>query len=42
MSEVGSSGWCWLAVMSVAVVGGAIADARVLRRVGVQLQMLGW
>ena len=22
MSEVGSSGWCWLAVMGVAVVGG--------------------
>ena len=24
---VGSSGWCWLAVMGVAVVGVVIADA---------------
>ena len=30
----GSSGCQRLAVMSVAVVGGAIADARVLRHVG--------
>ena len=29
MSEVDSSGRCWLAVMGVAVVGGAIAVARV-------------
>ena len=30
MSEVGNGGWCWLVVISVALVGGEIADARVL------------